>query len=210
MQSLGNHEYAFICRFSEGFLDVRHLQFFVAHKAVSPLAYHPEAFLNSFFEGAADSHHLAYGFHRRTDFAGNPVEFAQIPARNLAHYVIQRRLEECRSRHEGKRIAGSLGGQGGRTAETGINLNHPVVHGIRIIGKLYVAFANDSDMTDNLYGKFAQIIVILVRKRLRRGDHDALAGMYAQRVEVLHVADSDAIVVFVSDHLIFNLLPALQ
>ncbi len=196
---------------------------------MSPLAYHPEAFLNSFFEGAADSHHLAYGFHRRTDFAGNPVEFAQIPARNLAHYVIQRRLEECRSRlgdgilkvektvaqakfrrHEGKRIAGSLGGQGGRTAETGINLDHPVVHGIRIIGKLYVAFANDSDMTDNLYGKFAQIIVILVRKRLRRGDHDALAGMYAQRVEVLHVADSDAIVVFVSDHLIFNLLPALQ
>ena len=34
--------------------------------------------------------------------------------------------------------------------------------------------------------------------------------MYAERVEVLHVADGDAIVETVAHHLIFHLFPALQ
>ena len=40
--------------------------------------------------------------------------------------------------------------------------------------------------------------------------HDALARMDAQRVEVLHVADGDAVVVAVAHHLVLYLLPASQ
>jgi len=50
----------------------------------------------------------------------------------------------------------------------------------------------------------------MVGEGLRRSDHDTLAGMDAERVEVLHVADRDAVVETVAHHLVLYLLPALE
>ncbi len=61
-----------------------------------------------------------------------------------------------------------------------------------------------------LDGKGTQLVVLAVAERLRGGNDDALARMDAERVEVLHVADRDAVVVLVAHHFIFNLLPSFQ
>ena len=39
-----------------------------------------------------------------------------------------------------------------------------------------------------------QHLVFVVGKCLRRGDDDAVAGMYADRIDVFHIADHDAVV----------------
>ena len=51
-------------------------------------------------------------------------------------------------------------------------------------------------------------LVLLVGQRLARRDHDAVAGVNAHRVDVLHVADGDAVVRAVAHHLVLDLLPA--
>ena len=65
-------------------------------------------------------------------------------------------------------------------------------------------------MADNLDGEFAQQVDVVVVQGLARCHHDALSGMYAQRVKVLHVADRDAVVVAVANHLELDLLPTLE
>ena len=65
-------------------------------------------------------------------------------------------------------------------------------------------------MADNADGEFAEVVVILVGQCLRRSHDNALSRMYSERVEVLHVADRDAVVILVPDHLVLDFLPALQ
>ena len=65
-------------------------------------------------------------------------------------------------------------------------------------------------MADDLYGELTQLMILTVCKCLRRSHHDTFAGMYPQRVEVLHVTDGYTVVEPVAHHLIFNLLPALE
>ncbi len=48
----------------------------------------------------------------------------------------------------------------------------------------------------------------LVGQRLDRRDDDRIAGVDAERIDVLHRADGDARVVGVAHHLVFDLLPA--
>ena len=65
-------------------------------------------------------------------------------------------------------------------------------------------------MADNLDGQFAELVVIAVGECLRWCHDDALTGMDAQRVEVFHVADRDAIIETVAHYFVFHLLPSLQ
>ena len=69
---------------------------FAAYKAVCPLTYHPETLLQRLLEVAADGHHLSDALHARTEFARHAVELAQVPTRNLADHIVQRRLEKRR------------------------------------------------------------------------------------------------------------------
>ncbi|KAK8931984.1 hypothetical protein VCV18_000514 [Metarhizium anisopliae] len=45
---------------------------------------------------------------------------------------------------------------------------------------------------------------------LRRGDDDRVTGVNTQRIEILHVADSDTVVLRISDNFVLNFLPALH
>ena len=65
-------------------------------------------------------------------------------------------------------------------------------------------------MADNLDSESAQLVIFRVGECLRRSDNDRLAGVDAERVEVLHVADCDTVVVAVAHYLVLYLLPALE
>ena len=129
------------------------------------LAYHAQAFLDGFLEGAANGHNLAYRFHRRAYGAVDTVEFAEVPARYLHHYIVKGRLEEGRGffgygvleveqaiaqtqfgGHECQRIAGGFRCQGRRTAQSGVHLDYAVVHRLRVVGILHVTFAHNAYM----------------------------------------------------------------
>ena len=53
-------------------------------------------------------------------------------------------------------------------------------------------------------------MVFAVGECLRRCDDDTLAGVDAEGVEVLHVADGDAVVVGVADDFVLDLFPAFE
>ena len=110
------------------------------------------------------------------------------------------------------RAAYALGGLGQcrRPRQSGIDLDHPVIHGIRIVSILHITLTHNTYMAHDADRKLTKEIVVLVRQSLGRSDHDTLAGMDSERVEVLHVADGDTVVVTVAHHLILYLLPSLQ
>jgi hypothetical protein len=80
----------------------------------------------------------------------------------------------------------------------------------RIEGELDVAAASDVEGADDLDGGRPEHLVLVVGQRLTRGHHDGVAGVDAHRVDVLHVADDDAGVGSVAEHLVLQLLPADQ
>ena len=65
-------------------------------------------------------------------------------------------------------------------------------------------------MTDHLDGQFLQMVALLGAEGLGRSDHDGLTCMDAERVEVLHITYSDAIVVLIPYNLIFHFFPTLE
>ena len=65
-------------------------------------------------------------------------------------------------------------------------------------------------MAYNPDGKFTKIVVLGIRQGLGWGNNDAFSRMDAERVEILHVADGNAVVIFVTDNLVLYLFPAFQ
>jgi hypothetical protein len=53
-------------------------------------------------------------------------------------------------------------------------------------------------------------LTFLGAEGLRRSDNDGLTGMDSEWVEVLHVTDSDTVVIAVTHHLVLDLLPSLE
>ena len=201
----------------------------VADHAIDPDLEHAGGFLQGLFEAAADGHDLADGLHLRADFLGHAAELLEVPARDLDHQVIEGRLEAGRrpfgdgieqagqavpqtqlGGDKGQRISGGLGGQGRAAGKPGVDLDDAVVAVLGMEGVLDIAFADDAQVADGLEGDLPQHVVFGVGQRLGRGDDDALARVDAHGVEVLHVADGDAVVVGVADDLVFDFLPAFQ
>jgi hypothetical protein len=65
-------------------------------------------------------------------------------------------------------------------------------------------------MSDDPDGSGAEHVVVLIRESLRRSDDDRVTGVNTKRVEVLHVTDSNAVVLAITDNLVLDLLPALH
>ena len=146
----------------------------ILDKSVHALANHTESFLQCFLKGAPNSHHFAYTFHRRAEFAFHASELRQVPTRNLANDIVEGRFEECAGGpgdrvfqfeqsvskckfggNESQWVACRLAGQCRGSRETGIDLDDAIVLRLRIEGILHVAFAHDAEMTDYPYGQAA-------------------------------------------------------
>ncbi|KAH3660696.1 hypothetical protein OGATHE_005028 [Ogataea polymorpha] len=75
---------------------------------------------------------------------------------------------------------------------------------------LHITFSNNTKVTDNLDGSRSEHVVLLVRKRLRRSNHNRVSSVDSQWVEILHITDGDAVSDSVSDHLVLDLFPSFQ
>ena len=111
---------------------------------------------------------------------------------------------------EGERVARRLGREGRRAREARVDLDDAVVLRVGVERVLDVALADDAEVAHDLDRGRAQHVVLLVGERLRRRDDDRVAGVHAERVEVLHVAHGDAVVGDVAHDLVLDLLPALE
>ena len=152
---------------------------------MSSLPDHTKTLLDSLLERTSDSHNLADTLHAGADLARHTMEFGKVPTRNLADNIVKRRLEESRCclgdrvlqieqtiaetkfrSHESKRITCSLGRQSRRPRQSGIDLDHPVIHGIRVVSILHITLTHDTYMTHDADRKFTKEIVVLVRQSL--------------------------------------------
>ena len=179
------------------------------------------------FKAVADGHDLAGGHHLGAQRFVRVDEFVKGPLGVFHHHVVQRRfkagaglagdvvgdlVQRVAQRdlggHLGDGIAGGLGGQRRGAGHAGVHLDDRVLKAVRLEGKLAVAAALDAQLGDDVQRRRAQHLVFLVREGLAGGHHDGVAGVDANRVQVLHVADGDDVALGVPHHLVLDLLPA--
>eukprot|EP00123_Amoebidium_parasiticum_P018886 comp24311_c0_seq1/m.45726 comp24311_c0_seq1/g.45726 ORF comp24311_c0_seq1/g.45726 comp24311_c0_seq1/m.45726 type:complete len:317 (+) comp24311_c0_seq1:2722-3672(+) len=189
----------------------------------------PNGLLYGLLEGACNRHDLTNTLHSGADAGVHTGELAQIPTGNLHHAVIETGLEaracdlcdlilDLRQRdaqsqlcsNERQRIAGGLGSKSRRTRKTSIDLDDAVFLRLGVQRILNVALTHHPKVTNGLDGCVAQHVVLTVTQRLRGCNDDGVTSVDTERVEVLHVAHSDAVVIGITHHLILYLLPALH
>mmetsp|Transcript_26885 Transcript_26885/g.61267 ORF Transcript_26885/g.61267 Transcript_26885/m.61267 type:complete len:685 (+) Transcript_26885:1043-3097(+) len=198
-------------------------------EACASLIHHAQRLLDGLLEVAADGHDLADTLHRGADGLVHRRELAQVPPRHLGNNVVEGRLEassgakrdtvaqlhevvaqgELRG-HVRQRVTGGLRGQGTAARQPGIDLDDAELLTLRVDCVLDVALPDDAKVPHHLQRALTQAEVLGVGECLRGGDDDGVTRVDAHRVEVLHVADRDAVVVGVTDHLVLKLLPTLQ
>ena len=228
LQGLSQSEDAEVGRVGQFLVEVLELHVVVAYEAMHPLPYHAQALLEHLLKTAADAHNLADGLHAGAYLAAHACELRQVPTRYLADEVVERGSHISAVRrthlanlvegvaegnlcsHECQRIARCLTCQGGRARQAGIDFDDAIVVRLGIEGKLDVALAHDAEVTDALDGDVLQHLHLLILQRTGRRNDDALAGMDAEGVEVLHRSDGEAVVVGIADALELYLLPSLQ
>ena len=178
-------------------------------------------------EVAVDAHDLARRLHLRAERAVRVDELVERPARELDDAVVEGRLEaglrllgdgvrdliervadgDLR-RDLGDRVARRLRSERRGAADARVDLDDVVAVAVRVECVLRVAAAFDAELADDAERCRAEHLVLVVRQRLRRSDDDGIARVDADRVEVLHVADGDAVVVAVAHDLVLDLFPA--
>ena len=89
-----DHEDALVRRLTKGFVHILYNQFLILYEAMHSLANHAQTFLNGFLESTSDGHYLTHRFHGRAQLTVHTMELAQVPTGNLAHHIVQCRLEE--------------------------------------------------------------------------------------------------------------------
>ena len=74
--------------------------------------------------------------------------------------------------------------------------------------KLYVTASCYIQLIDNIKSRGTQHLIFLVRQGLGRSYNDTVSCVDADRINILHVADSDTVPCTVAHHFIFDLLPS--
>jgi hypothetical protein len=163
-----------------------------------------DGLLDRLLEGLANGHDLSNRLHRRRQRARDAGEFLEVPAGYLDDEVVERRLE-ARARvlrdrvldlvernvetelggRVRERVTGRLGGEGRRTRETRVDLDDAVLLRVRVEGVLDVALSDDAEVPNDVDCRRAEHVVVRVGQGLRRRDDDRVAGVDAERVEVL-------------------------
>ena len=178
-------------------------------------------------KAVVDGHDFAGRLHLGAEGVVRVDELVERPARELDDAVVERRLEArlglagnsvrdfvqtiadrdlCRYLCD--RVAGRLGSQCGGTGNTRVYLDDRIFKGFRIERVLHVAAALDAQLGDDVERGGTEHLVLLVAQGLARRNYDRVAGMYADRVNVLHVADGDGVALVVAHYLVLDLLPA--
>ena len=228
LQGLSDGEDAQVGGVLQGVVEVVEAGVVVAHESVHALSDHAQTLLDHLLEGTSDRHDLAHRLHARADVSAHAGKLSEVPAGYFANHIVELRSHIGRvgcahlanlvegvaqgylGGHEGEGIAGGLGGQCARAAQSGVDLDDAVVVGLGVEGKLYVALAHDVQMAHAADGNLLQHLHLLVGQRACGSHDDALAGMDAQGVEVLHRGHGEAMVVGVAYALELNLLPSLE
>ena len=203
-QSLRNGENAQVGGVFQCVVEVVEMGVVVAHETVQTLPNHSQTFLNHLLERAANRHDFADRLHTRTDEARNACEFRQVPTRNLANHIVERGrnvgrrgrshladlVERVAQRDlrgdEGERIARGLRCQRTGTRQSGVDFDDAIVVGHGVEGELDVALAHDVEMAHAFDGNVLQHFHLLFRQRTRRRNHNRLARVDAERIEILH------------------------
>ncbi|OQC71841.1 MAG: hypothetical protein BWX50_00176 [Euryarchaeota archaeon ADurb.Bin009] len=184
----------------------------------------PERLLERLLDRPADSHHLAGALHRRGEHPVRGLELVKRPPGHLRDDVVDGGLKRYGGdaghgihdlveaepygdlcRHPGDRVAGRLGCERGGAGDPGVHLDDPVV--AVFVGELDVAPALDVEGPDDLHRSVPEPLVLVVPQGEDGRNDDALAGMDAYRVDVLHAADDDAGIGCIPHHLELDLLP---
>ncbi len=91
-----------------------------------------------------------------------------------------------------------------------VDLDDRVLGRVRRQRELDVAAALDPERANDRERRRAQSLMDRIGQGLDRGHHDRVAGVHAQRIDVLHRAHRDARVIRVAHDLVLDLLPADQ
>ena len=148
------------------------------------------------------------------------LERRDSPLRDRVRYLVEALASGDLRGHARNGVSGGLACQGGAAANPRVDLDDVVrrVHTAsprkgrrndvsRFQGELNVAPAFDAQGPDDPQSCRAQHLVFLVRECLAWRDDDAVAGVRAHRVDVLHVADGDAVARAVPHDLVLDFLP---
>ena len=203
----------FFCRHR---VELRQLQ--VAHAGLKA----PHTLEHALLQRAADAHDLAGRLHLGAQLVAGRGELVEGEAREFRDDVVQGRLhgrvaagyrdllqrhaqgDLCR--HAGNGIAAGLAGQGRGAADPGIDFDQVVFTAVRIQGKLHIAAAGDLQLPDDLDRAVVEHLQVCVAQAQDRGHDDAVSGVHAHGIHVLHAADRDRLVVAVPHDLELDLL----
>ncbi len=176
---------------------------------------------------AADRHRLAHRLHGGGERRVGGRELLEVEPGHLHHDVVERRLEARRGdlrdvvrdlveavadRELGgdlrDREAGGLRRERRRARHARVHLDDDDAAGRGVDGELDVAAAGvDAHGADDVDADVAELLVLAVGERQRRGDRDGVAGVHADGVDVLDRADDDRVVGGVAHELELVLLP---
>ena len=185
--------------------------------------------LERLFKSSANGHDFSDRLHGTANVALDVLELGKIPSGDFRDNVVERWFEVSSGGlgdgvgqlgqrvaetnlggRVSQRVTGGLGGEGGRSGKTGVDFNDTVVETVGLQSVLDVALSYDSQMSDDLDGGGSEHVVLLIAESLTGGDDNGVTSVNTQRVKVLHVANSDAVVVGVTDYFVFDFLPALE
>ena len=186
----------------------------------------PNSLEQGFFDGTTHGHDFAGGLHLGGQRIGGVRELIEGEPGHFGHHIVQGRLEagggvgqldfiQVHTHGDfggdpGDGVTAGLGGQGGGTGHTGVDLNEVIAEGSRVQSKLDVAATLDFQGADQLQSAVAEQMVFLIGQGLAGSHHDGVASVDAYGIDVLHVTNSDGRIIGVTDDLIFDFLVALD
>ena len=199
----------------------------IAAQAVHVLLQGTDGFHQRTFEVIADAHDLTGCLHLRRQRTLSGDEFIKGQARDLYYAVVQRGLEASISflrngvldlvqgitkrdlcSHLCDGVTGRLTCERGGTAHARVNLDDAVLKARGMQGELYVTATGDLQLGNDLQCGGTEHLILLIAQGLGRSHNDTVAGVHADGVDVLHVADGDAVAGAVAHYLVLNFLPA--
>ena len=185
-----------------------------------------DGLLEGFFIVLADAHDFADGTHLGSQMVLDALELLKGPAGELHDHIVAVRhilvqgavlaagkvcqgkacSELCGNQRDGE--AGCLGGKGGRTGGTRVDLDDDDTVALGIMGKLYVGAADDADVLYNLVGLLLKALLHLLGDGQHRCGTEGITGMHAHGVDVLDEADGNHVAGAVADNLQLQLFPS--